>query len=233
VDESSKEEGKSGNSWRLTRDSQVDQHPKPGVRANMFIACELSQIPRSGFVHWSSLFRALMQAGTDVICFEALADSMPSQAIIGNIAFDCAAECLAIQRARLRKAIDVMLGCDKGQQHGIDHLPKCLSYFSMIYDRVKSFCSDNDPNGGTSDAAAHAKAHSLNSKVGTEALKDLQEQIAAMEERSTVSRMDSNYLAGYSRTFLWFYLVPSMLGSGLYKMRWKMSPALAGSDHEI
>jgi hypothetical protein len=45
--------------------------------------------------------------------FEAMKKSMPSQATIKNIAFDGSAECLAIQRARLRKAIAVMLGCDK------------------------------------------------------------------------------------------------------------------------
>jgi hypothetical protein len=54
----------------------------------------------------------------------------------------------------------------KGQRHGIDHLPKCLSYFNLEDDRVESFCLDNDPTGGTSDATARAVAHSLNTKVG-------------------------------------------------------------------
>jgi hypothetical protein len=55
---------------------------------------------------------------------------MLSQATI-KIAFDGAAECFAIQRARLRKALAVMIGCDKDQRHRIDHLPMCFSYFNL------------------------------------------------------------------------------------------------------
>jgi hypothetical protein len=117
-----------------------------------------------------------MQAGITSISFEALANSMPSQATIKSIAFDGAAECLVIQRARLSKACAVMLGCDKGQRHGIDHLPKCLSYFNLEDDRVESFCLDNDPTGGTSDSTAHAVAHSLNTKLGREVLQFLYAQ---------------------------------------------------------
>jgi hypothetical protein len=52
-------------------------------------------------------------------------------------------ECLAIQRARHRKAIAVMLGCDKTPRHGIDNLPTCLSYFNLEDDRVENFCLHN------------------------------------------------------------------------------------------
>jgi hypothetical protein len=69
-----------------------------------------------------------------------------------------------------------MLGCDKGQQHGLDHLPKCLSYFDIKKDGVESFCLDNNPTGGTSDATASAVAHSLSTKVGEEVLKELRGQ---------------------------------------------------------
>jgi hypothetical protein len=152
-----------------------------GDTARWYIACGLSQIPRASFYALEQFIPCIiaalfMQAGITSISFEALANSMPSQATIKSIAFDGAAECLVIQRARLSKACAVMLGCDKGQRHGIDHLPKCLSYFNLEDDRVESFCLDNDPTGGTSDSTAHAVAHSLNTKLGREVLQFLYAQ---------------------------------------------------------
>jgi hypothetical protein len=146
--------------------------------ARWFLACGLSQIPRASFYAVEQFIPCIIaalffQAGIVTICYEALANSMPSRATIGNIVFDGAAECLAIQRARLKKARAVMLGCDKGQRHGYDHLPKCLSYWDIENDKVGSFCLDNDPTGGTSDATASAVAHSLKTKVGVDVLTEL------------------------------------------------------------
>jgi hypothetical protein len=67
-------------------------------------------------------------AGIVNVCVEALANSMQSQATIGNIAFDGLEESLAIQRVRIEKAMCVTFGCGNGQRHGINRLPKRLSY---------------------------------------------------------------------------------------------------------
>jgi hypothetical protein len=149
--------------------------------ARWFIACGLSQIPRASFYALEQFIPCIIaalfvQAGIGGLCFEALANSMPSQATIKHIAFDGAAECLAIQRVRLSKALAVMLGCDKGQRHGVDHLPKYLSFFNLEDDCVEGFCLDNDPTAGTSKGTAEAVAHSLNTKVGKEVLVDLRGQ---------------------------------------------------------
>jgi hypothetical protein len=180
--------------------------------ARWFIACGISQIPRASFYAVEQFIPCIiaalfLQAGIGGICYEALANSMPSGATIGNIVFDGAAECLAIQRARLAKARAVMLGCDKGQRHGFDHLPKCLSYFDIEKDRVESFCLDNDPTGGTSDATASAVAHSLRTKVGEEVLKELRGQSTDSGGGGTLHSLKEGLeLRGYVSMYLYFVL---------------------------
>ena len=180
--------------------------------ARWFIACGLSQIPRASFYAIEQfipciLAALLKQSGIGGVTYEALANSMPSRATIGNIVFDGAAECLAIQRARLAKAHAVMLGCDKGQRHGLDHLPKCLSYFDIEEDRVQAFCLDNDPTGGTSDATARAVAHSLETKLGKEILKVLRAQSTDSGGGGVlISLMEGLSSLGYVSAYLYFVI---------------------------
>jgi hypothetical protein len=180
--------------------------------ARWFIACGLSQIPRASFYAVEQFIPCIIaalffQAGIFSICYEALANSMPSRATIGNIVFDGAAECLAIQRARLAKARAVMLGCDKGQRHGYDHLPKCLSYWDIENDRVGSFCLDNDPTGGTSDATASAVAHSLRTKVGVNVLTELGGQTTDSGGGGTLHSLKAGLQShGYVSLDLYFVL---------------------------
>lgn len=177
-----------------------------------FIACGLSQIPRASFHAIEQFIPCIiaalfLQAGIGGITYEALANSMPSRATIGHIVFDGAAECLAIQRARLAKARAVMLGCDKGQRSGLDHLPKCLSYFDLEKDRVASFCLDNDPTGGTSEATACAVAHSLKTKVWEDVLSELQGQSTDSGGGGVLhSLRDGLQSYGYVSLYLYFVL---------------------------
>jgi hypothetical protein len=119
-----------------------------------------------------------------------------------------AAECLASQRARPRKARAVMFGCDKGQRHGIDHLlPKCLSYFNLEDGQVEIFCLDNEPTGRTSDATARAVAHSLNTTVGMEVLKDLRGQSTDSGGRGTLHSFKAGLETfGWVCMYLYFVL---------------------------
>jgi hypothetical protein len=93
----------------------------------------MMQIPYASFTGVEQLIpcviAAIFAAADIKVDTESLPKNCPSENLLEEIVRDGAVDCLLWLVDELKKAHAVFLACDKGNQKGVDHLAKVLSWW--------------------------------------------------------------------------------------------------------
>jgi hypothetical protein len=129
----------------------------------------MMQIPYSSLTGVEQLIlyvvAAIFAAAIIKVDTKGLPKNCPSENLLKDIVQDGAVDCLLWLMDELKKAHAFFLSCNIGNQKGVDHLAKVLSWWDRTEQCVRSLCLDIDGSGGSLEKVANTIDHLLKKQL--------------------------------------------------------------------